>query len=131
MTINRWKRYCIPVAGLLFSMQLSACTMMFVSDEERPPDLSKIRVGTPRAEVEQALGKPLYEIRPEFGSRAARKCEYQYLVKDQVKPDRSFWTKVNDAMSGFRQIVVTVYYDLQGRVVRIQKREARDEPKRA
>lgn len=115
---------------LVIGINLSGCAMMLISDDKPPPDLKLLSVGMHRNLVEKELGQPISEIRPDFKTGAAKRCEYQFLVKTAVKDDRSFGEKVNDAMLGFRQVVVTIHYDGRGHVMRLESHEGKKEKRK-
>lgn len=113
----------------LIVLNISGCAMLLV-DDRPPPNMSALHAGMPRADIEKELGKPYSEMRPEKRTGAVKKCEYQFLVRDPVKQERTWSEKLSDAMTGFRQVLVTVYYDQNGIAKAIQQREARNSSKK-
>jgi len=125
MKERMFRRKHIFAALLVVVTTFSGCAVLLTSTSTKTPDLRLITRGTPRAVVEEQLGAPINDTRPDRSSGASRVCQYQYFVRESVPENVSFADNIKNKMLGFRQVHVTVYYNQQNQVLRMNVPMAR------
>lgn len=110
---------------LMIATAFSGCAVLLTSTSSKTPDLRLITPGTTRVAVEEQLGAPINDTRPDRNSGASRVCQYQYFVRESVPENVSFTDKVKNKMLGFRQVHVTVFYNQRDQVLRMNVPMAR------
>ena len=113
----------IPLNLLLFAITFFAtgCATVFAPKAGNQIDIQRIQPGMERSAVEDLLGAPTLDIKPEFAARADRKCEYVYFQRDAIDSDPSTYQRIRNRMVGFTDHRIVVYYDRANRVIRIER----------
>ncbi len=114
-------RCLYPLFAAFVVIVASGCATIFAPSDDRRPAIELLQPGMTRAEVEARLGAPALNIKPEFSTGAARKCEYVYITRDHLKQEASTFQRVQHRMTGFTDHRITVYYDRSDRVIRIER----------
>jgi len=118
------RREPLPFRPLVVSIALvalSGCATILAPSADNKLSVESLQPGMSRVQVEAQLGAPALNIKPEFSTGAARKCEYVYLTRDQISKDASTFQLVRHRMTGFTDHRITVYYDRADRVIRIER----------
>ena len=95
----------------LFLLSLVSCSVVMATSGEKDPDLTQVRVGAKRGEVELALGPPVdsEEI------RGGRVDKYEYEVADESSAGRAVAHGVMDLITlGLWEFVGTPIEAVQG-----------------
>lgn len=133
-------RYLIAIICLSMTVLLSGCSVGMALSGEEDPDLSVLRVGASRGEVEMQLGRPAAEILADDGHTYAT---YAYSLGNQPSAGRAVAHGVMDVLTlGLWEIVgtpveavaakenehaVVVVYDRNGMVVGVNQAVRREE----
>lgn len=105
---------------VVFAGLCAGCAASTVSPNEEPPDISKLKIGAFRIQIEKELGEPLTEMRATIASGADMKSTYQYFTRDKISEDAGTLDKVSNFMVGMTKHVVVVFYDRYDRAVKVQ-----------
>jgi cell division septation protein DedD len=119
----------IAIAGI--SLMLGACSVGLAMNGEEDPDLSVVKRGTTRANVESEIGKPIKTVRLANGTKAD---VYAYEVGNEPSIARAFGHAVADVFTlGIWEVAgtpmergheekhyLTVYYDENDTVTAVE-----------
>ncbi len=133
-------RYLIAIICLAITVMLSGCSVGMALSGEEDPDLSVLRVGASRGEVEMQLGRPAAEILADDGHTYAT---YAYSLGNKPSAGRAVAHGVMDVLTlGLWEVVgtpveavaakenehaVVVVYDRNGMVVGVNQAVRREE----
>ena len=133
-------RYLIAIICLPMAVMLSGCSVGMALSGEEDPDLSVLRVGASRGEVELQLGRPAAEILADDGHTYAT---YAYSLGNQPSAGRAVAHGIMDVLTlGLWEVVgtpveaaagkenehaVVVVYDRNGMVVGVNQAVRREE----
>jgi hypothetical protein len=124
----------VCLMAVLFSSSGCAVYMAAAGDEE--PNISNVRRGASRGEIEMALGQPKSLVTDPNGQLAAT---YEYTVGNQPSTGRAIghavldvltlggWELIGTPIEAFNQgdkVKVTVHYDDAGNATEIQSYKA-------
>ncbi len=129
--LSRFSSIVLRAQLVLALSMLCGCSVMLAASSPKQPDLSKVRMGASRVQVEQQLGKPIAFLRTSGGDIAT----YTYLGPDKVNYKRAAAYAVADILTlGVAEIVsspverlqndqhvLTITYDFKGRVKSIEE----------
>jgi hypothetical protein len=106
----RGEAWLIKSALCLAALTSSGCSVYMASSSPTQPELSAVRVGASRAEVDKELGKPINFLRQHYGDVAT----YQYFGPDDVSYGRAAAYTVLDILTlGVAELITTPIETLQ------------------
>lgn len=99
-------------AIMLLALDLTGCSVFMAAHEEASPDLTVLKVGTPRKTVEQVLTNRLTE----GGARGEREVTYQFFTNDEKSVGRAtVYGLLDIATLGLAELATTPIEALQGK----------------
>lgn len=107
--------------AVLLVFCFSGCADLLAPEHETPPNLSVVRAGATRAQIESELGRPIKDIRAMIGSGADRKATYRYFLRDKTSGVLSFSDAMVDSMVGVSGREIVVYYSRDQKAVRVEQ----------